>query len=117
MSVCVMKLFSSKHSPLWYTTFTVQTFREKLTLIYILCLCVCLLTVSPWQVFMKVLPVLFMQDVVHAGVDKLLLLVLQVLGHVVRHKHDAALPVHHEQEAIQSLQDRNGRAIIIIIRR
>ena len=52
---------------------------------------------------MELLPVLLMQDVVDTGVDELLLFVLQVLGHVVRHKHDAALPIHHKQEAIQCL--------------
>lgn len=65
--------------------------------------CVCLLTVGPGQVLVKFLAVLLMQDVVHAGVDELLLLVLQVLGDVVGHEHDAALPVHHKQKAVQSL--------------
>lgn len=53
---------------------------------------------------MELLPVLVVDDVVHAGVDQLLLLVLQVLRHVVRHKHDAALPVDDEKEAIQGLE-------------
>lgn len=62
------------------------------------------LTVGLGQVLVQLLPVVLVQDVVHAGVDQLLLFVLQVLRHIVRHEHDAALPVHHEQEAVQSLR-------------
>lgn len=53
---------------------------------------------------MELLPVLVMDDVVNAGVDQLLLLVLQILRHVVRYKYDAALSVNHKQEAIQGLR-------------
>lgn len=45
---------------------------------------------------MELLPVVLMEDVVDGGADELFLFVLQVLGHVVRHKHDAALSVHHK---------------------
>lgn len=70
-----------------------------------MCVCVCVfLTVGLGQVLVELLPVILMENVVHAGVDELLLFVLQVLRHVVRHKHDAALPVHHKQEAVQSLR-------------
>ena len=61
------------------------------------------LTTSLWEVLVELLPVVLMEDIVHAGVNELFLLVLQVLGDVVGHKHDAALSVHHEQEAVQSL--------------
>lgn len=60
---------------------------------------------------MELLPVVLVENVVHVGVDELLLLVLQVLGHVVRHKHDAALPVHHEQEAVQRLLGQRREVI------
>lgn len=73
--------------------------------------CVCVfLTVGLGQVLVKLLPVVLVKNVVHAGVDELLLFVLQVLRHVVRHEHDAALPVYHEQEAIQSLE-QSGRKL------
>ena len=62
------------------------------------------LTVGLGQVFVQLLPVLLVEDVVDVGVDELLLFVLQVLGHVVRYKHDAALPVHHKQKPIQGLE-------------
>lgn len=62
------------------------------------------LTVGLGQVLVQLLPVVLVQDVVHAGVDQLLLFVLQVLRHIVRHEHDASLSVHHEQEAVQSLR-------------
>lgn len=68
-------------------------------------MCVCaFLTVGLGQVLVQLLPVVLVQDVVDAGVDQLLLFVLQVLRHIVRHKHDASLPVHHKQEAVQSLR-------------
>lgn len=70
-----------------------------------LCVCTCVfLTVGLGQVLVQLLPVVLVQDVVHAGVDQLLLFVLQVLRHIVRHEHDASLSVHHEQEAVQSLR-------------
>lgn len=70
-----------------------------------LCVCMCVfLTVGLGQVLVQLLPVVLVQDVVHAGVDQLLLFVLQVLRHIIRHKHDASLSVHHEQEAVQSLR-------------
>lgn len=46
------------------------------------------------------------QDAVDAGVHQLLLVVAQVLGDVFRHKHDVALHVDHEEEAIQGLERR-----------
>ncbi len=68
-------------------------------------MCVCVfLTVGLGQVLVELLSVVLMKNSVHAGVYEFLLFVLQVLRHVVRHKHDAALPVHHKQEAIQSLK-------------
>lgn len=70
-----------------------------------MCVCACaFLTVGLGQVLVQLLPVVLVQDVVDAGVDQLLLFVLQVLRHIVRHKHDASLPVHHKQEAVQSLR-------------
>lgn len=73
----------------------------------LLCACACAcLTVSLGQVLVELLPVVLMENVVHAGVDELLLFVLQVLSHVVRHKYDAPLPVHHKQETVQSLRAR-----------
>lgn len=68
-----------------------------------MCECV-FLTVGLGQVLVQLLPVVLVQDGVDAGVDQLLLLVLQVLRHIVRHEDDASLPVHHEQEAVQSLR-------------
>lgn len=62
------------------------------------------LTVGLGQVLVELLPVVLMENIVHAGVYELLLFVLQVLRHVVRHEHDASLPVHHKQEAVQSLR-------------
>lgn len=56
------------------------------------------------QVFLQLLTVLLMQDVIDTGVDQLLLLVLQILSHIVRHKHNVSLSVHHKQEAIQRLK-------------
>ena len=66
------------------------------------CVCVCL-TTRLGEVLVELLAVFLMEDIVHAGVDELFLFVLQVLGDVVRHKHDTALPVYHEQEAVQCL--------------
>ena len=66
------------------------------------------LTTSLGEVLVELLPVILMEDIVHAGVDELFLFVLQVLGDIVRHKHDAALSVHHEQEAVQSLGTARG---------
>lgn len=43
------------------------------------------------------------QHAVDAGVHQLLLVVVQVLRHVLGHKHDVALHVHHEKEAVQGL--------------
>lgn len=48
-----------------------------------------------------------MQHAVHAGVHQLLLVVAQVLGHVLRHKHDVALHVHHKEETVKRLQRKN----------
>lgn len=45
-----------------------------------------------------------MQHAVDTGVHELLLVVMQVLGHILRHKHDVALHVNHEEKAIQGLQ-------------
>lgn len=44
------------------------------------------------------------QHAVDTGVHQLLLVVAQVLGHILRHKHDVAFHVHHEEEAIQGLK-------------
>lgn len=52
---------------------------------------------------MKLLPVLLMDYVVHAGVDQLFLLVLKVLRDVVRDEYNAALTINHKQKAIQGL--------------
>ena len=68
-----------------------------------MCVCVCG-TIGLGQVLVELLPVVLMEDVVDGSVDELLLFVLQVLGHVVRHKHYAALPVHHKQKTIQGLR-------------
>ena len=69
-----------------------------------MCVCLCVfLTVGLGQVLVELLLVVLMENIVHAGVYELLLFVLQVLRHVVRHEHDASLPVHHKQEAVQSL--------------
>lgn len=48
------------------------------------------------------------QHAVHAGVHQLLLVVAQVLGHVLRHEHDVALHVHHEEETVEGLQEQRG---------
>lgn len=45
-----------------------------------------------------------MQHAVDTGVHELLLVVVQVLGHVLRHKHNVALHVHHKEKAIQGLE-------------
>lgn len=50
-----------------------------------------------------------MQHAVDTGVHELLLVVMQVLGHVLRHKHDVTLHVNHEEKAIQGLQRRKGK--------
>lgn len=47
-----------------------------------------------------------MQHAVDAGVHQLLLVVMQVLGHILRHKHDVALHIHHKEEAVQGLEGR-----------
>lgn len=52
---------------------------------------------------MELLPVLVVDYVVHASVDQLFLLVLEVLRDVVGDKHDAALAVDHKQKAVQGL--------------
>ena len=41
------------------------------------------LTIRLGQILVKLLPVLIVDDVVHTGVDQLLLLVLQVLRHII----------------------------------
>lgn len=78
-------------------------FIDKKCIFGVAGVCVCL-TVGLGQVLVQLLPVVLVQDVVDAGVDQLLLFVLQVLRHIVRHEHDASLSVHHEQEAVQSLR-------------
>lgn len=50
-----------------------------------------------------------MDDVVHTGVDQLLLLVLQVLCHIVWHKYNAALTVHYKQKAVQGLKQQGQK--------
>lgn len=62
------------------------------------------LTVGLGQILVKLLPVLIMDDVVHTGVNQLLLLVLQVLCHIIGHEYNAALSVHHKQKPIQGLK-------------
>lgn len=57
---------------------------------------------------MELLPVLLMEDVVHTGVDQLLLLVLQVLSHIIWYKYNAAVSIHHKQKAIQGLGTIEG---------
>lgn len=64
------------------------------------------LTAGLGEILVELLAVLVVDDVVDAGVDQLLLLVLQVLRHVVRHEHDAALSVNHKQEAVQGLSKK-----------
>lgn len=71
------------------------------------------LTTRLGQVPAKLVPVLIVDDVVHAGVDQLLLLVLQVLRHVVRHEHDAALSVDHKQKPVQRLRTATTRTFIL----
>lgn len=58
------------------------------------------------QVFLQLLTVLLVQDVIDTGIDQLLLLVLQILSHVIGHKHNASLSVHDKQEAIQRLKEK-----------
>lgn len=58
------------------------------------------------QILVEGLPVVIVDDVVHAGVDELLLLVLKVLRHVVRHKHNASLSVHHKKKPVEGLRGR-----------
>lgn len=65
------------------------------------------LTAGLGEILVELLAVLIVDDVVDAGVDQLLLLVLQVLRHVVRHEHDAALSVDHKQEAVQGLSEKH----------
>lgn len=67
------------------------------------------LTAGLGEILVELLAVLVVDDVVDAGVDQLFLLVLQVLRHVVRHEHDAALPVDHKQEAVQGLSKKHTR--------
>lgn len=58
------------------------------------------------------------QHAVDAGVHQVLLLVLQILADILRDKHDVALHVDHEEEAVQGLssqekeskQERNKEA-------
>lgn len=64
------------------------------------------LTAGLGEILVELLAVLIVDDVVDAGVDQLFLLVLQVLRHVVRHEHDAALPVDNKQEAVQGLNKK-----------
>ena len=51
------------------------------------------------------------QHAVDAGVHQLLLVVAQVLGHVLRHEHDVALHVHHEEEAVQGLRGERVQSV------
>jgi len=44
------------------------------------------------------------QHAVDAGVHQVLLLAAQVLAHVLRHEHDVALHVDHEEEAVERLR-------------
>ncbi len=62
---------------------------------------------------MQFVSVFLMQYVVDAGVDQLLLFILQVLSHIIWHKHNAAFTTHHKQEPIQSLTERERFGIII----
>lgn len=63
------------------------------------------LTEGLWQQVLDELGVIpDVQHTVDTGVHQLLLVVAQVLGHILRHKHDVALHVHHEEEAIQGLE-------------
>lgn len=48
-----------------------------------------------------------MQHTVDAGVHQLLLVIAQVLGHILRHKHNVTLHIHHKEEAVQGLEGRN----------
>lgn len=48
------------------------------------------------------------QHAVDTGVHQLLLVVAQVLGHVLGHKHNVTLHVHHKEEAIQGLRGEGG---------
>lgn len=56
-----------------------------------------------------------MQHAVDTRVHQLLLVVMQVLGHILRHEHNVALHVHHKEEAVQGLQrrekEKNKRSI------
>lgn len=67
------------------------------------------LTIRLGQILVKLLSVLVMDDIVHAGVDQLLLLVLQVLGHIVRYKYNAALPVNYKEKAVQGLKEQGQK--------
>lgn len=63
------------------------------------------LTEGLWQQVLDELGVIpNVQHAVDTGVHQLLLVVAKVLGHVLRHEHDVALHVHHEEEAIQGLE-------------
>lgn len=63
------------------------------------------LTKGLWQQVLDELGMIpDMQHAVDTGVHQLLLVVPQVLGHILRHKHDVALHVHHEEEAVQGLE-------------
>lgn len=53
-----------------------------------------------------------MQHAVDTGVHELLLVVVQVLGHVLRHEHDVALHVHHKEKAIQGLEGTKSKRFI-----
>ena len=53
------------------------------------------------------------QHAVDTGVHQLLLVVAQVLGHVLRHEHDVALHVHHEEEAVQGLRGKRVQRVCL----
>ena len=46
------------------------------------------------------------QHAVDTGVHQLLLVVAQVLGYILRHEHNITFHVHHEEEAVQGLEER-----------
>lgn len=52
------------------------------------------------EVFDEFCMVSYMQDAVHTGVHQLFLIIPQVLCHVLWHKHDVPLHVHHEEETV-----------------
>lgn len=63
------------------------------------------LTKGLWQQVLDELSVIpNVQHTVDAGVHELFLVVAQVLCHILRHKHNVALHIHHEEEAIQGLE-------------